>query len=605
MSSAILKALLETFAPIDADERAIDGLRAAIGVIPAHRRGELTTFIGVLSAIGFARWPRGIREAFLRALGDAPIGALRTAFQALKRLTLFVAYTVTDAHERNALWPQLGYSGPRADRPEQVTSVPVILGASGVVRADAVVVGSGAGGGVAAALLTRAGLRTIVIEAGPPFDALAHAQLEAGATAELFLESGAAATTDLSISLLAGACVGGGTTVNWMTSLRMLPGVLAQWEAASGIPALGEELAAHYAAVEQRLGTTTTSAHNRNNAVIAEGCAKLGWDARLIPRNADGCGEGCGYCGFGCAYGNKRGTAMTYLRDAVAGGAQIYAKTPAQRVRIEGGRACGIDAGDLRVDAPLVVVAAGALRTPGLLARSGVASPHLGRHLKLHPVIPFVAEFDEPIEPWHGAIQTAVCAQFIDLENGYGAVIEACPAHPGSFAAAVPWRSRDEHAATMLRARNSATMIVLTRDRGEGEVSLDGRDDVRYVVAADDAARMFAVLTRGAEMAFAAGARRVHVPFTVPLEIDAREKLEEFAAQARARGFAPNRATFYSAHQMGTARMHADPEHGVVDGMGRVHGVEGLIVADASVFPLASGVNPMLTIMALAHRALQ
>ena len=583
-------------------------MEQAIGSLPAHRAQELLKFIGFLARLRFARWPLRAREVFLRALGDAPAPRLRTAFSALKRLALFVAYAASGDEHRNPLWTSIGYPGPRSDVPQNLSSGIVCTGATGRLQADAVVVGSGAGGGVAAALLARTGMRTIVLEAGPPFEEIARSQLELRATQELFLGAGMAATSDLGISILAGSCIGGGTTVNWSTSLRMTAKVLSQWENESGVAALGSELQPSYDAVQERLALRSTDHHNRNNAVIARGCAALGWEFHAIPRNADGCGEGCGYCGFGCAYGNKRGTALTYLRDAAADGAQIYARTPVLRVRIEAERVRGVEAENLVVDAPLVVVAAGSLRTPGLLARSGVLSPHLGRHLKLHPTLPIVAEFDEPIEVWHGAIQTALCARWSDIADGYGAVIEACPAHPGILASATPWRSRAQHAEAMLHARNYATLIVLTRDRGQGSVSLDGRDDVDYTVAAGDAARLLEVAAHAVELAFAAGARRVIVPFTNPLELRREAAtpaaIAAFGRALRARKLRSNRVALFSAHQMGTARMNADPSLGVVDALGGVHGVEGLIVADASVFPLASGVNPMLTIMALAHRAL-
>ena len=605
MHDATIKAIFETIAPPDAGAaEGAEGMRGAIDALAPHRAKELRRFIALLAAIGFARWPHGARERFLRALGDAPIPALRTAFQALKRLALFLAYS----GERNPIWSRLGYPGPRSDVPQATISVPSIIGATDKLKADAIVVGSGAGGGVAAALLARSGRKTIVLEAGPAFEDAARSQLERRATQELFLGGGTAATSDLGISLLAGACVGGGTTVNWSTSLRLTPNVIAQWEYTSGIPSLGAELQASYAAIADRLQLNAASEHNRNNAVIVRGCTALDWNVTAIPRNAGECSQGCGYCGFGCAYGNKRGTAMTYLRDAVSSGARIYSGRRAVRIRIEDGHARGVEAEDMTVDAPLVVIAAGSLRTPGLLSRSGIVSPHLGRHLKLHPTLPVVAEFDEPVEPWHGPIQTALCAKWSDLDDGYGAVIEACPAHPGIFASATPWRSRAQHADAMLRARNCATLIVLTRDRGEGCVSLDGRDDVDYVLSPEDARRMLEVAAHAVELALAAGAIRVAVPFTVPLELRREEatgsKIAAFLRELSARSMQPNRVTLFSAHQMGTARMHADPDDGVVDARGRVHGVEGLWVADGSVFPLSSGVNPMITIMALAHRAL-
>jgi choline dehydrogenase-like flavoprotein len=486
-------------------------------------------------------------------------------------------------------------------------TVPAYVRGSGRREADVVVIGSGAGGGVAAGVLAQAGLRTIVLEAGPLPDATMVQQREADAFASLYLDHGLTSSDDLSVAILAGACVGGGTTVNWTTSLRLRPPVAAQWDAALGADALTSELAASYAAIESRLGVRTAADHNRNNAIIIEGAQRLDWNGVALPRNADCNQPGCGYCAFGCAYGKKQGTAITYLRDAVAAGAEIFAETPVRRVRIERGRVVGVDAGDLQIDAPLVIVAAGALRTPGVLARSGIRSPHLGRHLHLHPTTALTAEFDEPVEAWHGGMQSALCDRFTEMDDSYGATIETAPAHPGLMAIALPWRSRAQHAAEMARGRNSATLIVLARDRGEGHVSLDGRDDITYALASDDGARMLKALAGTAELAFAAGARRVATLHAEPLELTRAAAtpsgLSRFAAEVAARGHGPNRFAVFSAHQMGTARMHRDPSGGVTDLHGRVHGVAGLVVADSSVFPLASGVNPMLTIMALAHRA--
>jgi choline dehydrogenase-like flavoprotein len=594
-------ALVATFAPPQADRTTVLAfVHDALARLPGRKRARLAGIFAALDALGFARWPLGAREAFLRALADAPVPALRTAFQVFKRLVLFAAYAATDEADRNPLWPAIGYPGPRADRP----SPPPLPGSrqthAGRLAADAVVIGSGAGGGVAAAELTRAGLRVIVLEAGPAAEPIAARQLEARAVAALYLESGLAASEDLGISILAGACVGGGTAVNWSTMLPLAPDVRDEWSAACGDPALEIALAAGYAAVGERLAIQPLRAHNANNAVIVDGARALGWPAQAQARNAGACGPGGGYCGYGCAYGCKRSTAATYLRDAIGAGAELYAGVRAERVRIEGGRVTGVDAGDLQIDAPLVVVAAGALRTPGLLARSGIRSPHLGRHLRLHPTTALACEFDRPIESWHGAMQTALVDRFRDLDGAYGATIEVAPGHPGMMASAFPWRSRARHFAHLRNARNLATLIVLTRDRGEGSVALDGSNGIGYRLAAFDGAHLLTALAGAAALAFAAGAQRVTSLHADPVTADPAE-LARFARGIQRRGFGPNRLGLFSAHQMGTARMHADPARGVVDTRGRVHGVDGLSVADASVFPLASGVNPMYTIMALAR----
>jgi choline dehydrogenase-like flavoprotein len=620
-----LAAVVETFSPSDADVPATrDVVLDAFARLPHHKRAKLRSALALLANplaglvlggrfAGFARLDPTRRERALLRLSRIP--PLRPAFDAFARLSLFAAYATADAAGHSAVWDRIGYPGPRDDVPAPDPLALAEPARGERIEADAVVVGSGAGGGVAAALLAQAGLRVVVLEAGPPFEPVAARQREVEAFASLYADAGLCATDDLSVSILAGACVGGGTTVNWSTSLRLPDATAASWAAAIGRDGFADELARAYDAVEARLGVTAATSHNRNNGAIVDGCTKLGWTWRAIPRNAACTGDGCGYCGFGCAYGTKRSTAATYLRDAVAAGARVYAGVRATRVCIDGDGASravrGVEAeadgvGPMTVDAPLVVVAAGALRTPGLLARSGVASAHLGKHLHLHPTSAVSAQFSTPIEAWHGPMQSALCDRFA-REDGYGATIEAAPAHPGLMALAAPWTGREAHAADMNTAAYRASLIALTRDRGEGSVGLDERGDVTYRIAPDDARALARGLAGAARIALAAGAVTVSTLHAEPLELAATDAagdgLDRFEAALVRRADTRAPIALFSAHQMGTARMAAGVGSGVIDGDGRVFGVDGLLVADASAFPSASGVNPMLTIMALAHRA--
>ncbi|MBV8066858.1 MAG: GMC family oxidoreductase [Candidatus Eremiobacteraeota bacterium] len=610
---ATLRNVVAALAPDDARiERVVQHAVAAFDRLTPGRRADLEHLLDLLWLP--TKFPLA-RPPVLRMLAHAPVAQLRTGFSALKRLSLFLAYAESEPGSENPTWPRIGYPGPRQDATSPDIWVPLARANDGErVRADVVVVGSGAGGGALASSFARAGKRVVVLEAGGAWQAGDFTQREI-ATSELYLDAGLAATGDLGIVILAGATLGGGTTVNWCTSLRLPDQIAEEWSAHSGIADLAAELAPHYAAIEERLAIAPAAEHNANNRVIVEGARALGLHAEASPRNAAAdCGEGCGYCGFGCAYGKKRSTAATYLLDIAAPGGAIYPNAAALRIEVSGARACGVVArqstgGAIRsfsVEADLVAVCAGALRTPGLLARSGIEHALLGRRLFLHPVAAAVAEFDREIAPWSGPMQTAYSDAFNYRSGNYGAKIEVAPAHPGMAALALPWQSRARHADLMGRVRNVATLFALTRDRDPGAIDLDDEAYIRYRVSLFDGENLLAGLAGIFDLGFAAGAQRMLTLHTAPIEVTRSQwsprYREAFAHRLRSIGVAPNRQILFSAHQMGTAAMGADPKRSVVDADGRVWGYANLLVADAAVFPQSSGVNPMLTIMAMAQR---
>jgi choline dehydrogenase-like flavoprotein len=613
--AATLHGVVATFAPSDGRvERIAELAAAAFDGLTPRRRAELELLLDLLWLP--MQGGDATRARTLRALANAPVGQLRTGFAALKRLSLFLAYAQSEAGVENPTWARIGYPGPRHDARPAPMPLPLGTARDGErIACDVVVIGSGAGGGVVASAFARAGKRVVVLEAGGAFDASHFTQREM-MMSDLYLDGGLTSSKDLGIAILAGATVGGGTTVNWCSSFRLPPRIAQEWEAHSGISGVGIDLATHYAAIEERLALQPTANHNANNRVILDGARALGVHGDVTPRNAaPDCGEGCGYCGFGCAYGKKHSTADTYLRDLATRGGIIYANATALCVETAGARAKRVLArqsvppGEVRtfnVEAEIVAVCAGALRTPGLLARSGIRHERLGQRLFLHPVAAAIVEFDRPIEPWSGPMQSAYSDAYNYRRENYGAKIEVAPVHPGLAALALPWESRAAHAELMERLPNVACAIAITRDRDPGSIGLRDEAEISYRLSRFDGENMLAALVGLFDLGFAAGAVRVMTLHTGPIQI-ARSQWTPKNREALARrlsviGVKPNRQILFSAHQMGTAAMGADPDASVVDPSGRVWGYENLLVADASVFPQSSGVNPMLTIMAMAGR---
>jgi choline dehydrogenase-like flavoprotein len=612
---ATFRTIAETFVPADARiDRVMHYAVQAIDTLSPGRQAEFNQLLDLL-ALPMKLGP-DMRAGVLRSFADSPIAKLRTGFSTLKRLLLYCAYAESEPDSPNPIWARLGYPGPRADRGADDPALPFATGKDGdKIRADVVVIGSGAGGGVAASAFARAGKTVVVLEAGLAFDARSMDQRELSMS-DLYLDSGLTATNDLGVAILAGSTVGGGTTVNWCTSFRMPARIASEWATESGIASLPDELAPHYAHLEAELDLRPVAKHNANNQVILNGAKALGIHCGEMPRNAPpDCGDGCGYCGFGCAYGKKRSTARAFLPDISATGGAIYARARARHVILDGRRAKGVAVEQTMPDgavhrfevlADLVVVSGGTLRSPGILARSGIKTGALGQRLHLHPVSACFTEFEGEIAPYLGPMQSAFSDAYNYRTGNYGCKIETAPTHPGIAAIALPWRSREQHVEAMARARRSASLIAVTRDRDPGSIDLDDEVQIRYRLSPFDGENLLEGILGMMDLAFAAGAVRVSTLHAKPIIIERAKwssaRRAALADEMHKIGIGSNRQIVFSAHQMGTCAMGTQESTSVVDPTGRVWGYENLLVADASIFPQASGVNPMLTIMAMASR---
>jgi choline dehydrogenase-like flavoprotein len=570
------------------------------------------------------------RERYLLSWRDSSISLKRTAFQALKRLTCFLAYSSTGADGLNPNWADIGYPGPSGDpaepTPGDLTIHPLTVDADTKLECDVVVVGSGAGGSVIADRLSETGYDVLVVEQGPYETSETFRRSEFLMMQKLFQQSGTAATKDLSFVLLAGRGAGGGTTVNWNTCLRPPERVLKEWESDFGIDGVGgQSFGAYLDEVWGRLNVSTSESQlNRNNQVLWDGCKKLGYsegtDYHVIERNAVGCKERCDFCTYGCAYVCKQSTSISYLPSAQKRGARFIFDTRVERVVVEGGVAKGIvgshETGtkthSLEVKAKAVVVAGGGIETPALLLRSGVRDKNIGEYLRLDPTVAVGGVFENEVKPWAGPPQTVAVWKFIDLDGTYhGFWVEAAPAHPGLFALTIPWMGGRQHKDFMKRyyARSSAS-IVLLRERSAGRVSIgrDGFPIVTYDLGREDRQTLIRGMEETAKILAAAGAVSVWTTHNDPVMVGDDKNpvgpsdLDRFSDQVKAKGVAYNRMMLFSAHLMGSCRMSGDPSLGPTSPTGELHSVKNLFVGDACVFPTTPAVNPMISIMAMSRR---
>jgi choline dehydrogenase-like flavoprotein len=482
---------------------------------------------------------------------------------------------------------------------------------------DFCVVGSGAGGSVAAAVLAQAGASVVILEEGGHHTRREFNLQESWAYPTLYQEHGNRATEDLSIMILQGRAVGGGTTVNWTSSFRTPASTLALW-ARQGVELDAATLDPHFAAVEERLNIKEGNPDdvNRNNQKLWDGARKLGWRPELIRRSVKGCAR-LGYCGMGCPIDAKQSALITFVPDAVAAGADLYANCRVVRLEGSGRRITGVVAEvlDESPDRPTgttivvrprrgVVLAGGAINTPALLLRSGVGLDGglVGRRTFLHPTVPLLALFPEPVEAFYGPPQSVACHHFADRGARVGYFLETPPIHPMLAALAFPGFGAPHRRLAERLANVSATIALLIdghHDEPGGRVRVDNDGRIKLSYAFGDGLREAGAdaIKNMARLLLAAGAEEVVTLHETPLSL---RRDADLAALDRV-PFGPLRHTLFSAHQMGGCPMGSDPRRAVVTSRGRHHQLDNLWITDGSIFPSALGVNPQLSVYAHAR----
>jgi choline dehydrogenase-like flavoprotein len=557
------------------------------------------------------------RTDFLRRWSTSSQPMLRRAFQGFKRLALYFFYTVLDDSGTNPNWSAIRYPGPPTLAPAAERTIkPLPVTAPTTLYTDVVIVGSGAGGGVVAGELAKAGLDVIVLEKGAYHAEPDFSGHELASTQRMFENQGLLTTNDLGVVILAGSTLGGGTTVNWCASLRTPEWVVQEWAKDYGVTTFtGKDYQDALDAVSTRINVNTNEcAANAQNGALERGAQKLGYQVGTIPRNVKGC-EDCGFCNFGCQFGSKQGTLKTYLQDAYQCGARILVQTDAERVIVKHGRAEGVEATvqtpdgqtvKVLIKSKAVVVSAGSLHTPALLMRSGLTNANIGQNLHLHPTSPTYGLYDVSVNGWNGAIMSRVVTQFNNLDGkGYGVALETAPIHPGIAALVLSWKDGQQHKTTMSNIATMGNIIVITRDRDGGYITLNkqGRPVIHYTLSDYDRAHLTKGITEALRVQVAAGAREVSAPHVTPylFRPETDGAFDSYVRTLEAAGLRNNEFALLSAHQMSSCRMGGNPSRGAIDPTGESFEVANLFVADASALPTATGVNPMLSIMGVSH----
>jgi long-chain-alcohol oxidase len=610
-----LDAICDTFHPGTAELGAADAFIELFGseVRPAELR-QLGLLLSLFGVRRFERLSQKRRERTLLAWCNSRLMTRRAAFHGLRKAALALAYGLpAQDGAPNPTWERIGYPGPIGpveDAPPKAIE-PLAVTHDLELDCDVCVVGSGAGGGTAAARLATAGLDVVVLEAGDYDDDRDFDGAELRGYGR-YLGHASAATRDQSVGILAGACLGGGTVVNYTTSFRTPDEVREEW-AGHGVPAFtSETFTKSLDVVCQRLGVNLD--HNRRSRreeLVHRGLAQLGWHEDSMPRNVLGCDQGvsCGFCPYGCRLGAKQSTVKTWLADAYSAGARILVGTRAERVLVERGAARGVLARtvaghELTVRSRAVVVACGSIMTPALLRHSGIGTDAVGRHLRLHPVSATLGIFEAEVRPWEGTMQAIYSDEHRDLDGGYGLKYETTAAHPTFIAAFTPWQGAASHAELMDQARCGVGIGALLRDRGEGRVRADrgGRPIIDYHLSSYDAQHLRIGIEGTARIFEAAGARRIVLGHAQLVDYEpGRRTVEDYMRSVDEAGLGPGRLSVFSFHQMGSARMGGSADDSACNPDGQLWDVQNVVVCDASTFPTASGVNPMVTIEAIAH----
>jgi len=473
---------------------------------------------------------------------------------------------------------------------------------------EVAVIGSGSGGGVAANLLNE-NYEVGIFEKG----SYANGEInnETFGYHNFYETYAMQQTRGYKVLLLAGSGVGGGTSINWTTSLRTPDNVLSEWDSLTGQNNYfnSSSFKSSMDFVCQQLNVS--EANNRipkKEVKLAEGLSQNDISYKIIPRNTnnDQCLES-GFSTFGHSDESINSSYKTWFPEDKFNSQNVYSNTSVKYLTISNGRATHINVeknGNVQqIAVDKVVLAAGSLNTPKILLNSGYKNKHLGQHLKLHPVSGVAGKFSEEQRPWAGTMQGIYSDDNLFMKDNYGYLLEGLPMHPSLFFPFFP--NNSDNFGDFIKSYNYwSGSIVLTSDKSSGSIINKNPQHLwDYNLNDFDHSNLLHGLENLVRANYSAGAEEIMVAAspTMHWKKSSNVNIEDFINKIRAIKNEPFRILLGSAHQMGTARINPNPEHGVVGLDGKVHGLENVYIVDASTFPRCSGVNPMISIQSMSH----
>ena len=485
-------------------------------------------------------------------------------------------------------------------------------------RADVVVVGTGAGGGTLAAYLADRGWDVVMLEKGGFFRAEDFSQREEEAMAAFNGRRGLDASDDNSVFLAYAEAVGGCTVHYWGDSFRAPPDRLERWRTEYGLEWMTPaELDPHWEAIERELGIHICEERlfNENNRLVRQGCEALGFRGGAVPTARVDC-IGCGWTAFGCAYNRKSSQLITTIPRVSKSGGRIYSDARVERILIENGRAVGVEGSLLdrdtdqphsriRVRAPIVVLAGGAIGTAELLLRNGFDDGVVGQRFYVNPHYFVFADFGREIDNVTGIPCAYEVDEFREVrrtrsgEYAGGGYTMLCSHQPPGLTAALLPEVGAAHAERMRRYRRLGSLMSVIDEENPGRIYLDGGGrKVRFRVRGVDQHKAVDFLRNATRIFLAAGAREVWIPDVYgtvvrdPSEVETRITL---------RSVQPGAQVCAGSHFLGTAPLGADPSRSFAGPTGEAHRVKGLYVADGAAVPTSVSKDPSLTIMGVAR----